>query len=64
MTKKNINEIEEYIDTNVKWLSDFIINSNSLHKIEMDKLKEDVSDLRQDVIDLGRILIIKEKNND
>ena len=53
MNKKNINEIEEYVDTNVK-----------LHKIEMDKLKEDISDLRKDVINLGRILIIKEKNND
>ena len=58
------NEIEECIDSSVKWLSDFIKNSNALHKIEMDKLKEDINDLRKDVIDLGKILIIKEGNND
>lgn len=56
--EEDIKELQENLDSNVKWLSDFIINSNALHKIEMEKLKEDISDLRKDVINLGRVLIL------
>ena len=56
--EEDIKELQENLDSNVKWLSDFIINSNALHKIEMEKLKEDISDLRKDAINLGRVLIL------